>query len=364
MKIKNEQDKYIDLHDLMIEKGASDLYLTYGEHPTLRINNQLFKVDQLPQMDDDMLNEIRSNLVKPEYAEYFTKNLSLDRGISHNGRRFRINISKQQGHIMVVSRLLMDTPPSIDELGLPPIFKELASKTSGIILIAGPTGSGKSTTLASILQEINTNYSKHIITIEDPIEYKFKPAKSIIEQKELGKDIVSFSGSLKYTLRQRPDVILFGEIRDLDGIRNALLLAETGHLLLASIHARSSIQTINKIIGSFPSEQQNQIRTQLSENLIAIVSQKLLRTKNNKSMFAVQEIMINNTAVSNIIRENKMNMLNNTISTNKKYGMQLLEEELIDLVAGDKINISEAIDNANDPIYLQKELINRGILKN
>lgn len=363
MKIKNDQDKYIDLHDLMIEKWASDLYLTYWEYPTLRINNQLFRINQLPQMNDDNLNEIRAKLIKPEYAEYFTKNMSLDLWITHNWRRFRINISKQQWHIMIVSRLLMDTPPSIDQLWFPVIFKELSAKTSGIILVAWPTWSGKSTTLASMVQEINTNYSKHIITIEDPIEYKFKPEKSIIEQKELGKDIVSFSWSLKYTLRQRPDVILFGEIRDLDGIRNALLLAETWHLLLASIHARSSIQTINKIIWSFPAEQQNQIRTQLAENLIAIISQKLIRTKDNNWMIAAQEIMINNTAVSNIIRENKMNMLNNTISTNRKSWMQLLEEELINLVAWDKININEAVENANDPVYLQKELINRDILK-
>ncbi|MFZ2150768.1 MAG: PilT/PilU family type 4a pilus ATPase [Candidatus Absconditicoccaceae bacterium] len=362
MKIKTGDDKYIDLHQLMAEQKASDLYLTFGECPTLRINNQLLRVQQLPIMTDEILNEIKEKLIKPENAEYFTKNLSIDLGISNNGRRYRINISKQQGHIMIVSRLLMETPPTIDQLGLPAVLKELASKTSGIVLVAGPTGSGKSTTLAAMIQEINLNYSKHIITLEDPIEYKFKPAKSIIEQKELGKDILGFDSSSKFTLRQRPDVILFGEIRNLEGIRNAILLAETGHLLVASIHARSSVQTLNKIIGSFPAEQQNQIKVQLAENLLAIISQKLIKSLDKQSMVVAMEIMINNTAIENMIRESKMNMVNNTILTNKKYGMQLMEEELINLVANQKITVQDAIDNANDPLYISKELVTRGII--
>ncbi len=362
MKIKTGDDKYIDLHQLMAEQKASDLYLTFWECPTLRINNQLLRVQQLPVMNDETLNEIKEKLIKPENAEYFTKNLSIDLWISNNWRRYRVNISKQQWHIMIVSRLLMETPPTIDQLWLPSILKDLSSKTSWIVLVAGPTWSGKSTTLAAMIQEINMNYSKHIITLEDPIEYKFKPEKSIIEQKELWKDILWFDSSSKFTLRQRPDVILFGEIRNLEWIRNAILLAETWHLLVASIHARSSVQTLNKIIWSFPAEQQNQIKVQLAENLLAIISQKLIKSLDKQSMVVAMEIMINNTAIENMIRESKMNMVNNTILTNRKYWMQLMEEELIRLVAEKKITIQDAIDNANDPLYISKELVTRGII--
>lgn len=362
MKIKTGDDKYIDLHQLMAEQKASDLYLTFWECPTLRINNQLLRVQQLPVMNDETLNEIKEKLIKPENAEYFTKNLSIDLWISNNWRRYRVNISKQQWHIMIVSRLLMETPPTIDQLWLPSILKDLSSKTSWIVLVAGPTWSGKSTTLAAMIQEINMNYSKHIITLEDPIEYKFKPEKSIIEQKELWKDILWFDSSSKFTLRQRPDVILFGEIRNLEWIRNAILLAETWHLLVASIHARSSVQTLNKIIWSFPAEQQNQIKVQLAENLLAIISQKLIKSLDKQSMVVAMEIMINNTAIENMIRESKMNMVNNTILTNRKYWMQLMEEELIRLVAEKKITVQDAIDNANDPLYISKELVTRGII--
>jgi len=363
MKIKTNENKEVDLYQLMAERKASDLYLTFWEHPTLRINNQLKRVEELPIMNDELLDDIKEKLVKPENAEYFTKNLSIDLWVSSNWRRYRINISKQQWHIMIVSRLLMEAPPTIDQLWLPIILKDLASKTSWIILVAGPTWSGKSTTLAAIIEEINLNYSKHIITLEDPIEYKFKPVKSIIEQKELWKDILWFWSSSKFTLRQRPDVILFGEIRNLEGIQNAILLAETWHLLIGSIHSRSSVQTLNKIIWSFPAEQQNQIRVQLAENLLAIISQKLIKTQDKKSVVVAMEIMINNTAIENMIRESKMNMVNNTILTNRKYWMQLMEEELINLVANQKITIQDAIDNANDPLYISKELVNRGIIK-
>ena len=363
MKIKTNENKEVDLYQLMAERKASDLYLTFWEHPTLRINNQLKRVEELPIMNDELLDDIKEKLVKPENAEYFTKNLSIDLWVSSNWRRYRINISKQQWHLMIVSRLLMEAPPTIDQLWLPIILKDLASKTSWIILVAGPTWSGKSTTLAAIIEEINLNYSKHIITLEDPIEYKFKPVKSIIEQKELWKDILWFWSSSKFTLRQRPDVILFGEIRNLEGIQNAILLAETGHLLIGSIHSRSSVQTLNKIIWSFPAEQQNQIRVQLAENLLAIISQKLIKTQDKESVVVAMEIMINNTAIENMIRESKMNMVNNTILTNRKYWMQLMEEELINLVANQKITIQDAIDNANDPLYISKELVNRGIIK-
>jgi twitching motility protein PilT len=247
----------------------------------------------------------------------YKKYLSADIGMSMHGRRYRVNVSRQRDHLMIVARLLEEKVPTVDERGLPQIFKQLTHKTNGIIFVAGPTGSGKSTTLAAMIEEINRNKARHIITIEDPIEYVFSPKKSIIEQKQLGKDVVTFASAMKYALRQRPDVILFGEARDPDSLRNAIALAETGHLVITTIHSRSAEQTINKIIAMFPADEQPQIRNQISENMTAIIIQKLLRTKDGKAMVPAHEILLNNTAVENTIRENKLNQIKNVIYTSR-----------------------------------------------
>lgn len=227
--------------------------------------------------------------------------------------------------------------------------------------MAGATGSGKSTTLAAMIEEINQNDKKHILTIEDPIEYIFEPKESIIDQKELGKDVTSFSSAMKFSLRQRPDVILFGEIRDLDGIRNAILLAETGHLVLTTIHARSAEQVLNKIIGSFNSDEQNQIRTQLAENLSAIVVQKLLKRQDNQGLTLAQEVLINTTAVANLIRENKLNQLKSVMYTGKNIGMELMEESLLKRFMQGQLTIEQILQAANNPEYIKRELVNRNI---
>ena len=213
-----------------------------------------------------------------------------------------------------------------------------------------------------MIEDINISRASHVITIEDPIEYIFEPKKSIFDQKQLGKDVVSFASAMKYAMRQRPDVILFWETRDAESLRNALALAETGHLVLTTIHSRSAEQTVNKIISMFPVDEQPTIKNQISENLTAIVIQKLIKTGNGAWMVPVHEILLNNTAVSNVIRENKMNQLRNVMYTYRDSGMQLLEDGLLNLVKEWKISAEMAIFNANDRWTLKRELIENGLM--
>jgi twitching motility protein PilT len=315
----------------------------------------------VPKLDDQTLNAVADYMMTDEDKKNYVTNLACDLGISMHGRRYRVNISRQRDHMMIVARLLEEKVPTIDERKLPQIFKQLCQKTNGVIFVAGPTGSGKSTTLAAMIEEINMTKPKHIITIEDPIEYVFDPKKSIFEQKQLGKDIVSFAGAMKYALRQRPDVILFGEIRDTESVRNAIALAETGHLVMTTIHSRSAEQSVNKIISMFPADEQPQIRNQLSENMTAIIIQKLIRKADGKGMVPAHEILLNNTAVENTIRENKLNQLKNVMYTNRNVGMQLLEDNLAILVEQGLITPEQAMANANDHDHVKREMQSKGI---
>lgn len=361
--ITSDPVKYLEyLFDLMIKYKSSDIYLTYGEEPTLRIFGEARRIPWVPKLDDRVLDGIADYMMNEEDKRNYQEHLSADLGISMHGRRYRINISRQRDHIMIVARLLEEKVPTVDERGLPQIFKQLTNKTNGIIFVAWPTGSGKSTTLAAMIEEINMNKAKHIITIEDPIEYVFDPKKSIFEQKQLWKDIVTFASAMKYALRQRPDVILFGEARDPDSLRNAIALAETGHLVMTTIHSRSAEQTINKIIAMFPADEQPQIRNQISENMTAIIIQKLIRTKDGQGMVPAHEILLNNTAVENTIRENKLNQIKNVMYTNRNIGMQLLEDDLVRLVEQGKISPEAAMSTANDHAHVQRELQTKGLI--
>jgi twitching motility protein PilT len=355
--------KYLGyLFDLMIKHESSDIYLTYGEEPALRIFGEACRIPKLPKMDDPTLDAIADYMMTAEDKANYEKNLSADLGMSMHGRRYRVNISRQRDHIMIVARLLEEKVPTIDEKKLPQIFKQLINKTNGIIFVAGPTGSGKSTTLAAMIEEINLTKPKHIITIEDPIEYIFEPAKALFEQKQLGKDIVTFASAMKYALRQRPDVILFGEIRDTESLRNAIALAETGHLVMTTIHSRSAEQSINKIISMFPADEQPQIRNQISENMTAIIVQKLIRKADGKGMVPAFEILLNNIAIENTIRENKLNQIKNVMYTNRTMGMLLLEDSLIQLVEKGIITPEIAMANANDHDQVRKELQSKGFI--
>jgi twitching motility protein PilT len=359
--IPSDPIKYLEyLLDMMIKHESSDIYLTYDEEPTLRIFGEARRVIGLPKLDDQMLDAFANYMMTEEDKANYEKNLSADLGISMHGRRYRVNISRQRDHVMIVARLLEEKVPTIDERKLPAIFKQLTQKTNGVIFVAGPTGSGKSTTLAAMIEEINMTKAKHIITIEDPIEYIFEPKKAIFEQKQLGKDIVTFASAMKYALRQRPDVILFGEIRDPESLRNAIALAETGHLVMTTIHSRSAEQSINKIISMFPADEQPQIRNQISENMTAIIVQKLLRKADGKGMVPAHEILLNNTAVENTIRENKLNQIKNVMYTNRNIGMQLLEDNLAILAAQGLITPEMAMANANDHDHVKRELQTKG----
>ena len=361
--IVNDSDKYKDyLLKLMIDNNSSDMYLTLDEKPSLRIDNHIYRIQQLPEFGYDQLQEIAYMFLSDEEWETFRETLTYDLGWSYEWRRFRINISKQQKSIMIVVRLLWEKVPTIDDMWLPQVFKEFVNKSSGIVLVAWPTWSGKSTTLASMIEEVNQNHSKHIITIEDPVEYVFNPKKSIIEQKQLWTDVLSFSWALKSALRQRPDVILFGEMRDLESIQNAITLAETGHLVISTIHSKSSAQTITKIIDSFSSDQQNQVRLQLSETLLSVISQRLLKKKDKKWVVACHEIMINDTAISNLIRENQINQINNIIQTSTWSWMKLLEESLIELIEKWEVSIDDALAIANKPDYIKNEIESRWMI--
>ncbi|MFA5747804.1 MAG: PilT/PilU family type 4a pilus ATPase [Candidatus Absconditabacterales bacterium] len=353
----NNPVKYRDfLLDFMIKNDASDMFLTVNEPPCVRVYNNVYRIKGFPPLNGNDVKELMKTLVENNEMKTFDEKLELDIGRGYEKRRFRINISRQQKNAMIVIRLFSKNIPTIDELKLPELFKELVKKHSGIILVAGPTGSGKSTTLAAMIQEINETQQKHIITIEDPIEYVFSPKKSVIEQKQLGSDVVSFAMALRSALRQNPNVILFGEMRDQDSVKNAITLAETGHLVISTIHSKSCAQTINKIIDSFGSEQQNQIRIQLSDTLIGIICQRLMRKQDGKGMALALEIMLNNTAISNLIRKNETKQINNIMQVNQNIGMQTLENNLIQLVEKGEIDLTTAMAVANDPKGMIEEM--------
>lgn len=346
---------------LMVEYDASDIYLTYWEPPVLRIMQRSLRINWAAKLTDEILMAFKERLLKDEYEKHFQKEKSVDLWYSLHGRRYRVNVSLQRWHIMIVIRLLAEKIPTIDELWLPSILKNLAHTSWWIVFLSWPTWSWKSTTLAAMVEEINQTKHKHIITIEDPVEYVFTPKLSIFEQKELGKDITSFAAAMKYAVRQRPDVILFGEIRDADSVRYAMSLAETWHLVLTTVHSRSAEQAINRLISMFPTDEQPQIMNHLSENMIAIIIQKLVKRKDGKWMLAVHEILLNNTPVSNTIRENKLNQIDNVIFSNRKYWMQLMDDCLVDRVISWDISLEIALENARDQSAIRRSLEQRGV---
>ena len=350
------------LLQLMIQNKASDIYFTYGEEPALRVYSEVHRVTTTPKLEDPSLEAIANLLMTDEDQDLYKINLSCDLWYSVHWRRYRINISRQRWHKMIVARLLEEKIPTIHDLWLPEILRTLTKKTSGIVFVAWPTWSWKSTTLAAMIEEINNTRTAHIITIEDPIEYIFEPKKCIFEQKQLWKDVISFASAMKYAMRQRPDVILFWETRDTESLKNAIALAETWHLVLTTIHSRSAEQTINKIISMVPEDEQPTIKNQISENLTAVVVQKLIRTANWKWMVPAHEILLNNKAVENTIRENKMNQLRNVMYTYRNSGMRLLEDDLLNLVKNEKITPDMAMFYANDRGSLKRELTEYGLI--
>lgn len=347
----------MDIFDILVnasDLGASDVHINYKCEPIARVNGKFIKISNelLSKSDTEkMVNELigaqKLNEVK-ELGEY-------DFSISiKNLYRFRVNIYKQQDSYAIAARVINSKIPSIETLGLPDVAKEFVRKENGMVLVTGPTGSGKSTTLASILDCINENFQKHIITLEDPIEYIHNRKNSIISQREIGKDTRNFSSGLKSVLRQDPDVILIGEIRDEETLATALIAAETGHLVFSTLHTIGAAQTIDRIIDMFQANQQNQIRTQLSSVCEGIISQQLIPDINNEGMVAATEVMVSTPAIKNLIRDSKTHQISNIIQTGSKNGMQLMDQDLVNLFKGRKISKESVINRCIDLEYTKR----------
>lgn len=336
----------IGLVQSAVEKNASDLHITVGIPPMLRINGQLIKYNDEILYSDDTEKLVRQLLSEKQFEELNEKG-QIDTSYSRSGiGRFRVNAYKQRGSYAMAIRVIPLLVPTIDELGLPSILKDISRTNRGLILVTGPTGSGKSTTLASMVNLINEEKNYHIITLEDPIEYLHRHNKSIVNQREIGTDTNSFSEALRAALRQDPDVILVGEMRDLDTISIALTAAETGHLVLSTLHTIGAAKTIDRIIDVFPPYQQQQIRIQLSTVIQAILSQQLVPKADGSGRVAAVEVMIATPAIRNLIREEKVHQIENAIQTGGKFGMKTMDKALLELYNGGIITKETLLNQA------------------
>ena len=351
-----------NLHQLlkaMVEKGASDLHITTGSPPQLRIDGKLvpLKTGALSPVETKQLcYSILTDAQKHKFEEENELDLSFGvKGLS----RFRANVFMQRGAVAGAFRTIPFKILSFQELGLPPIVTELAKKPRGLILVTGPTGSGKSTTLASIIDKINTDRHEHIITIEDPIEYLHPHKNCIVNQREVGADTQGFKKALKHILRQDPDVVLIGEMRDLETIEAALVISETGHLAFGTLHTNSCVQTINRILDVFPPHQQPQVRAQLSFVLEGVMTQNLLPRAGGPGRVLVLEVMIPNAAIRNLIREDKVHQIYSQMQMGQqKFGMQTFNQSLTVLVGKKLITVEEALGRSSDPDELRNMLMN------
>jgi twitching motility protein PilT len=336
-----------------VSQGASDIHLTVGRPPVFRIDGRLRSLETKVLMPDDTIALMKS--IAPERNQQeLQEEGGTDFGFAFGDKaRFRVAVFKQRGNVTVVLRLIPTKILSFEEIGLPKICAALCRRPRGLFLITGPTGSGKTTTLATMINYINDNFDRHIVTIEDPIEYYHTHKKSIINQREVGIDVPSFSEALRRVLRQDPDVIFVGELRDLETIEAAIRAAETGHLVFSTLHTTSAAGTITRIIDVFPVNQQEQIRTQLSINLLAVLSQMLCPLATGPGRIAAYEFMVVTPAIANLIRENKSYRIDSSIQTGKKLGMQLLDEHLWQFYDSGKITLEELLDKGRDAGQLQ-----------
>ena len=331
-----------------VKKGASDLHITVGVPPILRINGTLVRTEQ-PILTVTTTQELFINITTAEQQVYFKEHGEIDFSFAIFGlSRFRVNAFRQRGSVAIVIRVVNENVPTLEELGHPPVLRTLACQARGLVLVTGPTGSGKSTTLAAMINLINQERSCHILTLEDPIEYLHKHKKSIVNQREMHSDTQSFTIALRAALREDPDVILVGEMRDPETIATAITAAETGHLVFATLHTGSAAQTIDRIIDAFPAHQQQQIRIQLSVTLQGIVAQQLLPRIDQKGRVAALEVLIATPAVRNLIREGKTHQLTSVIQTGLKFGMQPMDTALRDLYRRGIVSYDEALMRALD----------------
>ncbi|MCA9284552.1 MAG: type IV pilus twitching motility protein PilT [Phycisphaerales bacterium] len=348
------------LLETVIKQGASDLHLSVGRPPTLRLHGKLRSLATKVLDSDDMVSLMKS--VTPERAQQeLQEEGSCDFGFAYGDQaRFRVAVFRQRGSITMVLRLIPNKLLTFEEIGLPPICKELVRRPRGLFIVTGPTGSGKTTSLATMIDYVNINLDRHIVTVEDPIEYYHYHKKSVVNQREVGVDVPSFSEALRRVLRADPDVILVGEMRDLETIEAAIRAAETGHLVFATLHTTGAAGTINRIIDAFPVNQQAQVRVQLSTSLIAVLSQVLLARVDRPGRVASYEFLVVTPAIANLIRENKTFRIDSAIQTGRKFGMQLLDDHLWTLYSQGIISAEEMIDKGKDPGELTEKVHRAG----
>jgi len=344
------------LLETCIKRGASDLHLTVGRAPTLRLHGRLRPLETKVLEPEDTMSLMKA--ITPERGQQELQEVGgTDFGFAFGDEgRFRVSVFYQRGNIALSLRLIPSKLFTFEEIGLPPIVRALCRRPRGIFLVTGPTGSGKTTTLATMIDYVNTQFDKHIVTIEDPIEYYHPHKKSMVNQREVGVDVPSFSEALRRVLRMDPDVILVGELRDLETIESALRAAETGHLVFGTLHTTSAQGTVTRIVDQFPVNQQEQIRIQLGETLIAVLCQALLPRIDVTGRIAAFEFLVVTSAIANLIRENKVFRIPSSIQTGKKFGMQLRDEHLFRLFAEGKISPEDAIDFSQSAAQLQERI--------
>ena len=345
----------------LLAAGGSDLHISANSAAYGRINGELQPLTD-SRFNSGEIKRLIYSLLSSQQQQQLEKNYELDCAYElRNVSRFRLNVYKEKNNLAACLRSLGNKIPSFKQLGLAQSLLEIIDRPNGLVLVTGPTGSGKSSSLAAILEHINQNKAHHIITVEDPIEFLYQPAKSLIHQRELGEDTHSFANALRAALREDPDVILVGELRDLETIQLAISAAETGHLVFATLHTNSAAQTIERLIDVFPAAQQSQIRMQLSGSLLAVFAQTLCRAidKSNGCFGRVmaQEIMINNNAIANLIREGKTAQIYSQLQTGSKFGMQTMEQCLANLINNKQISTAEALTKTGRPSELQNLLM-------
>lgn len=355
LKNKSSPQQKLDLTELLIEminRNASDLHLTVGTPPQFRVDGELIKLD-MPDLAPDDTKGLAYGLLTEIQRAQFEENKELDLSFGIKGiSRFRANVYRQRDCVALALRRIPFEILSFEKLGLPPVVEELADKPNGLVLVTGTTGSGKSTTMAAMVDKVNREKSKHILTVEDPIEFVHKHHKSIVNQRQIHSDTISFNIALRSVLRQDPDVVLIGELRDRETIEIALIVAETGHLVFGTLHVNSAVQTINRIIDVFPADQQDQVRTQLALVLQGVVCQQLIpRIGGGRVMCC--EIMVVNPAIRASVRERKIHQMDSLIQVGGKYGMQTMNQSLLHTFKTGKITQDEAMARSNDAVELQ-----------
>jgi len=342
-----------------VEKDATDLHLTVGIAPILRVHGHLVPLD-CKKLDQNDTRTLLEGILSPAQRQVLEKQQAIDLAYSLNGsersRRFRVNVYYQRGALAAAFRRLADEIVSLEELNLPPVLYKLCDMHNGLVLVTGPTGSGKTTTLASLIDKVNRSRPCHIITIEDPIEYVLEHKMALVNQRELYTDVPSFAEGLRSALREDPDVIFVGEMRDLETMRTAIMAAETGHLVFATLHTRDATSTVGRIVGVFPTDEQEQIAHQLSMTLQAVVSQRLVRNKDGNGRVPAVEIMLVTPGIANMIRQHKSEQIRSVIETGASLGMQSMEHSFVNLFKAGKIDKETVMKNARDINYVERLL--------